>query len=270
MRPALAALGEPVIRYNDLTTWPDEAVKRLRAHSAKLVKYAEREDELDDMSSIDRHWQSNDFDHDYKDACAQLTRILAEHLIVGVHYTRLALDEIDAIKSKGIRISSVDFARERIHRRVEAGDLTASQGHELLTAQVYDKPLNGRRLGMYWICVGGGTPHEGAIYRLLHHWGGEAIYVDHERKPLGRLLRQIGEPCVVEVAVKPQHLQCYGAIGERFVASWIKRKRRQEDNGFEGHVTCDLEPNHVLRVITRHDPDFDRLTGVSAWEEPPW
>jgi hypothetical protein len=112
---------------------------------------------------------------------------------------------------------------------------------------------------------------EAGVWRLFTYWGGEALYVCHEEDPeVGPILRAQGTACIVAAAVPVRAIETHCSLGERFLRCFLHRRGvgTGHDPDVEGHIREPLPGPSIRRIVRRNDPDFELLTGCSAWAEP--
>jgi hypothetical protein len=95
---------------------------------------------------------------------------------------------------------NADLLRHRIQALYDGG-LNQSPDRRPVAKENLAGDAN--RAGKIWFCffpprLGG----QSGIERFFRHWGGEALYVYHERDDeTGAVLRSIGTPCIIEADV---------------------------------------------------------------------
>jgi hypothetical protein len=115
------------------------------------------------------------------------------------HATRLLPHEVVAVRTHGLRLLDDSLVTEKLDAAVAAGVLAEAEAEYLSRHRAPLDGRSGRRAAQ--ICAAATTrgftdePH--AVWALLSHWGGEAIYWAHERTPSEARLRSIGTPAVV-------------------------------------------------------------------------
>jgi len=115
-------------------------------------------------------------------------------------------------------------------------------------------------------------PQESGVWRLFTFWGGEALYMAHERDAaVAPLLRRLGTACIVEAAVPVGSVNRHHSVAEKLLVRFLRRRGvvTDQDPDMEGNIQHQLDASHIRRVIRRADADFERLTRCSKWQESP-
>ena len=138
--------------------------------------------------------------HDFDEAIHGLRHALAPYRILGWHCTRLTDAERDDVLLNGMRLLDAALLIRRIGALVTASEIAPDLGRRLALENEAAKDY---RAGRVWFCffpprnVG-----QGGIERFFRHWGGEALYVQHESDPdTSSVLASIGTPRIVEAYV---------------------------------------------------------------------
>ena len=193
---------------------------------------------------------------------------LKKHDTVGYHCTRLTAAEICQIRANGMVTLSPDHLVARVRSRIEAGEIPEALGRRLIDD--HGAGIDARRGKLWFVAGKSSLKDESGLYRLFRHWGGEGVYVGHERDPeLGPLLRTIGEPCIVAAALPLSRLTVNGDLGEHFYAAYMRTRgvRTEHAPEFEGYLGEPLSPHRIVDVIRYGDPRFEELTGASSWHD---
>ncbi|MCB2178133.1 MAG: hypothetical protein KQH57_20180 [Actinomycetales bacterium] len=127
------------------------------------------------------------------------------------HATRLLPFEVTGIRREGLKLASGEMFASKVSDAVACGVLSHDEGEELIRSAMPLDGSAGARAAQ--VCASAGT----AVYRddphgvrpLLESWGGEVLYFAHEHDALGKRLRHLGTPTVIELsvpAVRPHDL----------------------------------------------------------------
>ncbi|MBA8832989.1 MULTISPECIES: hypothetical protein [Rhizobium] len=119
------------------------------------------------------------------------------------HYTRLTDDEAKLLQSDGIHTSNLAAIRKRLDAQVTAGVISAKVADALHGASPFHHQMEARS-GKFWMTSHPFPADHHGVELLLAHWGGEGVYFWLEDGQLIELVKGIGRPRVIEVAVPLQ------------------------------------------------------------------
>lgn len=130
--------------------------------------------------------------------------LLGQHLLAR-HFTRLMPHEFDSIRSAGLQLPSQGFFDGRLHRAEALGYISQTVAQVLKDSTIFaaESQVRGDR---NFVCLTIGPVLEedaGAVSELLGTWGGEGIFFAGDARDHAQLLRTLGEPAVVQVALPP-------------------------------------------------------------------
>lgn len=92
---------------------------------------------------------------------------------------------------------------------------------------------------------------------FLESWGGEAAYFWQQDAALQDMLKQIGRPCLLEIAMPLRHSRHAYSAAEAVVATYGRTLGRQPDkHAFDLYSQQPLSPAHILAVHSEGEPDF--------------
>jgi len=119
------------------------------------------------------------------------------------HASRLLRFEVGEIRRQGLQPASQGLFAVKVAGAVAHGLLSPAEGADLLRSAMPLDGSAGARVAQ--VCASAGT----AVYRddphgarpLLESWGGEVLYFAHEQDGLGKRLRELGTPTIVEISV---------------------------------------------------------------------
>ena len=263
-----------MIYLDDEITWPSSLRELLDDRLGALSAFERERQRVDKLAETDWSYRYNPPSNPHEGArertVAEIDDCLREEAVAGYHCTRLCADEIEIIRSTGLRPLSPDLARERVRRRVEAGDFSLAVGARILAeTRADDSNLPERRSGMTWfVFTANPLREEAGVGRFFAYWGGEALYVCHEEDPeVGPALRAAGTACIVEAAVAVRAIETYCSVGERVLRCFLHRRDIEtgHDPDVEGFVREPVPGSSICRIIQRKDADFERLTRCSTW-----
>lgn len=185
--------------------------------------------------------------------------MMKERTIRAWHYTRLTDDEVQLLRSDGIHTSDLAAIRRRLDAQVAAGVISAEVADALYGASPFHHQQEARS-GKFWMTSHPfPTDHHG-VELLLAHWGGEGVYFWLEDRELTEIVKGIGRPRVIEVAV-PLHVttSAYSAA-KAVIATFVMAHGCEPDwPAFDLYTTKALGADAVLNVLTENAPDFSGL-----------
>ena len=193
---------------------------------------------------------------------AQLEMLLASIYITGWHLTRLCVDEIEVVSANGLSVLSPEILTTRVNRRVEAGDIDASDATILLK----DHTSNEYKFNQIWFLLARQSVSHPSVRKYMTYWGGEALfdrYPDNEE--LRASLTSIGEPAVIEIKLIASKLTEDGileSVAKVIVGTYEASKglTTYPPTLIDTCLRRPIAPEHVLRIITAADTDFAALT----------
>jgi len=264
----LAPRGHIIL--DSIETWPTSIRDILASEEVQLRSYVEAErmyeERLRDDVMLRLQPWANPYESGWQEAAGRVRELAEAYPVVGFHCTRLTRDEIDDVRSNGLRPLSPCFTSQRVDRRVRDGLISPRSAHEFKAA---NETTAGNRRGMIWFfhCLST-LRDEGAIYRLFRSWGGESIYCRHETNWRPHpVLSRIGTPCIVVATLQPSDVGGLRSFEERLILVWLDRNRANAySHDCDTRVQNRVVP--VLEVIEYADPRFEQLTGCSQWSQP--
>ena len=140
---------------------------------------------------------------------------LKDSFVVAWHCTRICPDEAEAVRSAGMFLLSPETFDDRVQRRLDAGDITASIANQL---RAKNQAREKNRRDQLWFVLTRSLLATSGVDDLFRFWGGEALYNSHDRNPLvGPILSALGTPCIVELAVPCVSITSYVGLGTTIV-----------------------------------------------------
>lgn len=254
------------IRLDDLATLPPEVVDLLDARFDQLV--AQAAFELDDS---DRYTERHSPHQGVWDGTvAKVDQLLHGHTFVGYHAARLIDEEVAAIVENGMGLASAALVDAKIAHALGAGHLSAAQAQRIRQKALLSED-RGHRLGMIWFVF---HPHlltvPHGIEPLLLTWGGEVIYrAFDEDAEMNKILRNIGQPRIIEAAIEVEALKLFGTPGEKLVKAFLGLHGVEQANDwrFQGRSRAPIHARGIRRVHTLGESEFEELTLFSHWDE---
>jgi hypothetical protein len=143
-------------------------------------------------------------------------------------------NEIEEIGQRGLQLLSVELVRRRVEALKTTGTITDRQARRLLE---HNQAAEDNRSGRTAFFFTRPQLKDAGLDRLCRSWGGEALYNFHEDDPeTGPLLRCIGIPCIVAVAVPVTNIEPRFDVGERLVSVWCDRRRIKTERPCRYHL----------------------------------
>lgn len=175
------------------------------------------------------------------------------------HYTRLTDDETALLRSVGVYLSDIETIRQRLDTQVAAHLLSAEQADDLFAASPFHEQ-NDSRSGKFWMVSHPVSADDPDVELLLENWGGEGVYFWLEDTRLIELVKKLGRPRVIELAV-PMLVTCHAySAAQAVVATFVKSLGCEPDwAAFDLYATSALGADAVLNIHTDGEPNFAAL-----------
>lgn len=174
------------------------------------------------------------------------------------HYTRLTDEEAASLQSNGIYTS--DLAA--IRRRLDAQVATEAFSADIARALYAESPFHHQdsRSGKFWMVSHPYAIDDGGVELLLQHWGGEGVYFWLKDPAHIALVRGIGRPRVIEVAV-PVSVTTHSYLAAKaVVGAFVTSLGCKPDwTAFDLYATSALGPDTVLKFHTEGDATFPTM-----------
>lgn len=256
-----------IISTGDPRTFDSELQAFFDQHVSLIRSYHERDAELevDRRAGGMRHiMEPNPIADAYirfREAAAELFK---SRTVRCWHYTRLTVDEIDAIRNQGIVPGTVESMEARLMRQVVAGRLSEADRLAIIAASPLRFPDQAQaRLGMFWVTDRALHPSDGGVEPLLGHWGGEVVYFYLQDDELIERLQGLGSPAVLELAVPVSSTTRAYGFAESALSSVVEALGYPPRlRGIDAYLNRPLGAEGVLAIHTPSDASFSRL-GVS-------
>jgi hypothetical protein len=185
------------IRLTSLDQMPDDIKRSLRRFDSLFGKteFIEKVLENPELYKI-----ANDLD-----------RLCMEEGVIGFHFTRAVVDEIQA---RGLEICSGDERRHQFLAKY--GDhFSGAQRDRIRHAwsNFFDSAQNGSRDGRIWFNLTLDALDNGGADFLFTYFGGEAINMAlTDDVEIAAVLRTLGQPLIVESALRTKELHTFSEI----------------------------------------------------------
>ncbi len=198
-----------------------------------------------------------------------LRDVLNSHTLHGYHCARLTRPEVRQILTNGMQLPNGEMLHRRIRALEEANIIRPPIAERLKGENCAD---DSNRSGMIGFCFS--PPHiagQRGIERLFRSWGGEALYVAHERDlETGPILRRLGTPCIIEADVPISSLEVNGGLDDKVARRYLVN-RGYEASGVIDHSDRAKQPipaQNIRQVIRFPSEEFIRLTKCDSWDPP--
>lgn len=190
-------------------------------------------------------------------ATKHIMRLMEQRTIRAWHYTRMTDAEVNAMRRGGIYPSTLDNIRARFAAQVNAGTFSQEVADRLFADSPYQTEQLGPRSNKFWMVSHPVEIEDGDVKLLLESWGGEAAYFWQQDPELQLLLRSIGTPRVIEIAMPLAHSRHGYSAAEAVVATYGRLLGCTPDKkAFDLYTYQPLGPKHLLAVHSEGGPRF--------------
>ena len=186
-----------------------------------------------------------------------IMRLMEERTIRAWHYTRMTDEETESLRQGGIYPSTLDNIRSRFAAQVAAGVFSQEIADRLFADSPYQSDQRDSRSNKFWMVSHPIKIEDGGVELLLESWGGEAAYFWQQDPNLQDLLKRIGRPRVLEVAVPLVHSRHSYSAAEAVLATFGRTLGCHPDkHAFDLYTYRSLGPAHILWVHSEGEPNF--------------
>lgn len=254
-------------------TWPSELTAAVGENRTLIRSYFRERQRIDRLGLNNVNPPTNGYRGAYDALVDQIDESLTRHRLVAYHCTRLTPNEINQVRTNGLRVLSPDLVQDRLEQCVADGLMTTDERDALAHSPMLKASLaneHGYRTGMVWLCPNRATIRDSAgVFRLFSLWGGEAVYGGHEdNAQITATLARIGEPAIVKCAIPfPCDEPYHPKYAERFLSQSVSDEIEHPEPPpkFDLRTNSGVLPSQVLEVIRFSDPRFEAFTGYSTW-----
>lgn len=212
-----------------------------------------------EREASDHHmpYLENPYADEFQWVTEHIMRLMEERTIRAWHYTRMTDAEVDALRHGGIYPSTLANIRTRLADQVTAGAFTEEVADRLFADSPYRSDQRGSRLNKFWMVSHPVEIEDGGVELLLERWGGESAYFWQRDPDLQKLLKGIGTPRVLEIAMPLTCSRHSYSAGEAIVATYARMLGISPDKkAFDLYTHRSLGPEHLLAVHSASEPDF--------------
>jgi hypothetical protein len=242
----------------------DAELQHALAENEELIRsyiLAESAIEAEYQSSDHLHMRrSNDFASSFGGFQEALSVSLTDRSIRGWHYTRLTDAEVESIRRHGIELSTLRSLRRRLDAQIAAGNLVSSQAEAIYNSSPFNGSQHDARTGKFWMTSHPLPISYSGVIPLLASWGGEAAYFWQQDSGLMELLKKIGAPRLIEVAV-PLSSTRRAYLASAAIVSTFGRTLGcyPEKCTFDLYSEAPLPPASILKLHSEGDEAFAKI-----------
>lgn len=249
-----------IIDVWDIDTFDSELRRDLDAHAELIRDYmitSRQQSHEREASDHRMPYPENPHAGEFLALKEHIMRLMEARTIRAWHYTRMTDTEIDALRQTGIYPSSLDTIQSRFAAQVVAGAFSHEVADRLFADSPYQSDQFDARSGKFWMTSHPVEIEDGGVAVFLESWGGEAAYFWQQDAALQDMLKQIGRPRVVEIAMPLLHSRDTYSAAEAVVATYGRTLACQPDkHAFDLYSQQPLGPAHILAVHSDGEPDF--------------
>lgn len=249
-----------IIDVWDLATFDDELRGDLDAHPELIRDYYLTSRRLWLEREASDHlmpYPENPHAGEFQWVTEHIMRLMEERTIRAWHYSRMTDAEVDALRAGGIYPSTLDNIRARFAAQVAAGAFTQEVADRLFADSPYQSEQLGSRSNKFWMVSHPADIEDGGVELLLESWGGESAYFWQRDPALQALLKTIGTPRVLEIAVPLAHSRHSYSAAEAVVATYGRMLGATSDKkAFDLYTHQPLGPRALLAVHSEGDQTF--------------
>lgn len=252
-------------------TWPETILLAIKDHADEIDAYQLRRARIDRAAArcvaLRIHRPENPYEPAWNKVLKACNEALAGRYLTGFHATRLTESEREEISSNGLRILSPALLADRLN-----GIADKVPNDVLDSLRTRNQACREYRAGKTWFCFTRALLlQEGGVGRFFRLWGGEALYQCHQNDTTtGRVLRELGKPCIVVARVPIAKILGTVSVGQRLVNAWCAKRGIKTADGadFEGCINADIPGRDIIHIVTLDDPEFRLLTRHDTWRNP--
>lgn len=218
---------------DDLTTWPDGIVafieEQLESFVLERYLFSRAKDEI-------------------------LIDLLDSLPILTYHATRLLPHEKVEIRTSGLQFLSKELVTKKIQEAVKFGYLTEEIGLELFYGSTLWSEPNAHRADQICLVLGK-SPFESqasGLNPLFDIWGGESINITTAGTKYESLLKQIGEPAVVQ-ALLPLKIESSILAAPSLTLSFIRAFKNEDSSSDIFWKNEPIPSKYILDIVRPED-----------------
>lgn len=258
-------MGQLPIDLWDFGTFDSELSGYLKDNTDLVRAYYEtdnrlfREYELGNKRSMLGSRPSNPHARAFYALLEDVAADMQSRTIRGFHYTRLTDSEAELMQREGIHLSTLETLRTRLDAIVSDGRLTPSIADALYSASPFHEQSRIRE-NRFWLTSRPFTVDDSAVVALLESWGGESVYFWLRDASLRSLVKQIGTPRVIEMAVPFGKTALHSSVGDLVVATFAHSIGcTAHHTGIDVCLESALPPDAILAMHSEGDATFTAM-----------
>ena len=189
-----------------------------------------------------------------------IMREMEDRTIRAWHYTRMTDAEVAAMRRSGIHLSTLASIRTRLDAQVAAGTFPPRIAERLFADSPFQSDQLASRSHKFWMVSHPRRVEDGGVELLLESWGGEAAYFWQLDEELKELLKSIGTPRVIEIAMPLRHSRHSYPAAAAVVAAYIRMfDATDEKKAFDLYTHQPLPADHILAVHSGGEASFANM-----------
>lgn len=212
-----------VIDVWDIDTFDNELRGDLEAHTDLIRDYmitSRRQSREHEASDHRMPYPDNPHVGEFLALKEHIMRLMEARTIRAWHYTRMTDAEFDTVRQTGIYPSSLENIRSRFDAQVIARAFSQEVADRLFADSPYQSDQFDVRSGKFWMTSHPVDIEDGGVAVFMESWGGEAVYFWQQDAGLQDMLKQMGRPRVLEIAMPLSHSRHTYSAAEAVVATY--------------------------------------------------
>lgn len=245
----------------NLETFDTELRVKLEADADDIRNFMLKSSELCfewEASDYTKPYPENPYAGVFKLMTEQVVELMKARVIRAWHYSRMTDAELEKLVQGGVYTSTLDNIRLRLDAQVNAGALTQEAADKLFADSPYQNcEQRSARSNKFWMVSHPVETSDGRVKPLLESWGGEALYFCQKSEELKLILRSLGKPRVIEIAL-PLEFSRHSFPAAKAVIATFGRSLGcdREKKDFDLYTHQSLGPDHILEVHSEGDSSF--------------
>ena len=157
-------------------------------------------------------------------------------------------------------MSSLETIRTRFAAQVANGALSQEVAERLFVDSPYQSSQFAARADKFWMVSHPIEINHSGVIPLLESWGGESAYFSQRNTELRDMLKRIGLPRVLEIAVPLVHSRHSYSAAAAVAATYGRTLGCQPDkHSFDLYIEQPLGPDHIIAIHSQGEPNFDAI-----------